>query len=128
MIPDASKLLPFLPPMDKKLVWEILMGLSAFSFWVFILWFMFIADRVEAGDVAEVDEKIMMLILSEKEERISDRHRDFCRATQGSEQANYFLQRRNALIREYNDIAQENFDAGTLAPCEVLRPQEERTE
>jgi hypothetical protein len=124
-LPSPSHLTPFLPPMDKKLLWEILVGISAFSFWVFIIWFSIFAlpGIANADDVASLRK-------DQKEERILQIHTEFCRAEQGSDQAEYFLQRRNELITEYSNITNgvDRFDTSKLPPCDILRPQEVRGE
>lgn len=93
------------------------MGISAFSFWLFAGWFFFMVlpGLASADDVAQ-------LRMEAKEERIMNRHRDFCLANQGSEQARYFLNRRNELIREYEDIEGVRFDFDRLPDCDMLRP------
>lgn len=116
---DADKLTPFLPPLDKMTFWRVLMGLSAFSFWVFLAWFAFSLYPKIAKS-----ESVNDLRMEQKEERIIGRHRDFCRAPQGSMQADYFLQRRNELMREYEQIDGQRFDPVKLPPCEILRAPE----
>lgn len=118
---DVGKILPFLPEMDKQKTWEVIVGFSAFSFWAFIFWFV-VWVLPTLANAEDVDG----LMQAQTDERIMARHKDYCLAPQGSEQQTYYLRRRNELIDDYNEIDEgEPFDREKLAPCEVLRPQED---
>lgn len=108
------------PGIDEMSWWRIVVSGTLFGLVAIMLlhlahacgWGPFAGEGfAQAADVTEV-------LIAIKEEKIVERQRDFCSAEPGSRSKDFFLERRNVLLREYRDLSGRPYEG--LPTCEEL--------